>query len=115
MDTNTVDLEAPETHLRESLQLAEACAIPFERALTLLALAELRVATRQVAEAESLLAEVEEICIPLDAKPTLVRAQALATKLATKVPKHANPFGLTRREVDVLRLLVQGMSDREIG
>ena len=55
-----------EQHLQESLRLAEACAAPFERALTLLELAELRFAQRQVEPRRStLLDDVQAICEPL--------------------------------------------------
>jgi tetratricopeptide (TPR) repeat protein len=70
-----------EQHLRRSLSLAGACAAPFERALTLLALAELRAAQQNVADARSLLAEVRAICEPLDARPGLQRVAALEARL----------------------------------
>jgi tetratricopeptide (TPR) repeat protein len=71
-----------ERRLSESLALADACAAPFERALTLLALAELRAAAGQRDAARSLLAEVRRICEPLGAAPTLARVGALAVQLA---------------------------------
>jgi tetratricopeptide (TPR) repeat protein len=64
-------------HLQRSLALADACAAPFERALTLLALAELHAATGDAAETRRLLAEVRAICEPLEARPTLERVAAL--------------------------------------
>ena len=101
-----------ETHLGAALDLAGACEAPFERALTLLALAELRAAVGTSDEAAALLDEVRQICVPLGAAPTLARADALAARLATN--GEAYPAGLTQREVDVLRLLAQRQTDKEI-
>src|SRR5262249_47050048 len=58
-----------EEHLAASLALADACAAPWERALTLLAIAELRIATGDRERTRSLLDEVRAICEPLDAQP----------------------------------------------
>jgi DNA-binding NarL/FixJ family response regulator len=58
--------------------------------------------------------EVRAICVPIDAKPTLARVDALAAKVAAKAAKSKHPSGLTHREVEVLRLLAQGKTDREI-
>jgi ATP/maltotriose-dependent transcriptional regulator MalT len=113
--TRLQDFDTGERHLQCSLDLAEACAAPFEVALSKLALAELRVATGSLSDAESLLADVRAICTRLTATPALERVDALAAQLASKAQKHVYPFGLTQREIDVLRLVVQGLSDREIG
>ena len=67
--------------LQQSLQLAEACAAPFERALTLLEIAKLRLAQGNPGEARLLLAEVRTICEPLGAKPTLEKVAALEQQL----------------------------------
>jgi hypothetical protein len=69
-------------HLAESLSLADACAAPFERALTLLALAVLDMAQRDVDAAHVKLAEVRAICEHLGARPTLKRIEALEQRLA---------------------------------
>ncbi len=71
LDTEAAQLNAAEEHLRASLRLADACAAPFERALTLLEIARLRIAEERSDEARALLAEVGAICEPLGAKPTL--------------------------------------------
>jgi predicted ATPase/DNA-binding CsgD family transcriptional regulator len=47
---------------------------------------------------------------------TLIEASTrVATQPSTTVKSAATEAGLTRREIDVLRLLVDGLSDREIG
>ncbi len=102
-------------HLRQSLLLADACAAPFERALTLLAFAELHAAIGERAHATTDLEEVRAICMPLGAQPTLSRADALAARLAaTEESAPAYPAGLSAREVEVLQLLARGRTNREI-
>ena len=102
-----------EEHLTTALALAAACEAPFERALTLLALAELHVATGS-AEVNALLDEVRGICVPLGAAPLLARADALTGRSSSKQPWPENPAGLTEREVEVLRLIAKHYTDKEI-
>jgi DNA-binding CsgD family transcriptional regulator len=96
-------------HLDAAHALADACAAPYERALTLLALAELRLARADKAGAHAALAEARALLEPLDARPALARAAALSARLDA-----ARPNGLSRREVEVLRLLATGRSNRTI-
>jgi DNA-binding CsgD family transcriptional regulator len=103
-----------EAHLTTALELADTCEAPFERALTLLSIAELRLAMGASAEAARLLEEVRGICLPLGAAPTLARVDALAARLAAKPPAGTHSGGLTQRELDVLRLIVAGRSNPEI-
>ncbi|MHB8646217.1 MAG: AAA family ATPase [Thermomicrobiales bacterium] len=81
LDTDAGRDDAAATHLAASLALAEACAAPYERALTLLAMAEFHAATGENAAARLLLDEVRAICTPLGAKPALARTDALAARL----------------------------------
>ncbi|MBA2276931.1 MAG: response regulator transcription factor, partial [Chloroflexia bacterium] len=92
----------------------DACAAPYERALTLLAMAELRMSTGKAAEAQTLLTEVRAICEPLGARRALDRADAVATSRAATPSPAAYPAGLTTREVEVLRLVAEGLSDAEV-
>jgi DNA-binding CsgD family transcriptional regulator len=104
-----------EQHLQESLRWAEACAAPFERALTLLETAELRFAQRRTNEADALLDEVQAICEPLEAQPTLERVEVLRHRVSLASKKTLNyPGGLSPREVEVLRLVAEGLTDAEI-
>jgi tetratricopeptide (TPR) repeat protein len=82
LDTEVGQFEVAEEHLQQSLKLADTCAAPFERALTLLELATLRAAQGNPDEARALLDEVQAICEPLGAKPSLNRAATLRTRLA---------------------------------
>ena len=115
LDTDAGRFDGARGHLAASLALADACAAPYERALTLLALAECHAATESRADASSLLAEVYAICTPLGAKPTLVRADALTARLsAAKDAAPAYPARLSAREVEVLRLVAAGQTNRDI-
>jgi DNA-binding CsgD family transcriptional regulator len=103
-------------HLDESLAVADACAAPYERALTLLAMAELSLAMGKSTEAATLLDEMRAICTPLGAQPALACADALAVRLdARRDAAPAYPAGLSAREVEVLRLVAAGRTNRDIG
>jgi DNA-binding NarL/FixJ family response regulator len=105
-------------HLDAALALADACAAPYERALTLLAQAELRLAMGERGAAQAALDAARPILERLEAMPALARGEALAAKLvvapATRASPPAYPAGLTARETEVLRLVAQGATDGEI-
>ncbi|HEU5423913.1 MAG TPA: hypothetical protein VFU72_10265 [Nitrolancea sp.] len=64
------------TQFDAALTLAVACAAPYERALTLLALAELRLLSGDTPAAQTLLDEARALLEPLAARPALARADA---------------------------------------
>lgn len=101
-------------HLATALDLAEACAAPYEKALTLLALATLRGATNDREDALRLLDAVRAICTPLGANPALARVDALAARIAATAAPRIYPAGLSPREVEVLRLMAAGRTNGEI-
>jgi hypothetical protein len=68
-------------HLAAALMLADACAAPYERALTLLALAELHFVTGDRPQTTTALAGARAILEPLEARPALARAGALAARM----------------------------------
>jgi DNA-binding CsgD family transcriptional regulator len=112
--TEERDFDAAEDHSTRSLELADACAAPYERAHSLLSIARLKGATGKIEEAENMLREATDVFEVLGARPSLRHAQALLASLPGRKLKSPYPAGLTRREVDVLRLIAQGMTDREI-
>jgi DNA-binding CsgD family transcriptional regulator len=110
--TEQDDYSAAETHLTASLDLARACGTPFEEAQSLLALAELLVERGNNQDAGALLNEARAICRTLEARPALARIEQVASQLRHSP---AGPrAGLTPREIEVLQLVVQGKTDREI-
>src|SRR5690606_7542578 len=99
-------------HLNEALSIADACAAPYERALTLLADARYQAVSGRSAEASALLTEVRAICAPLGAQPALAEADAISDLLA-RTPAGL-PGGLTPREAEVLRLVARGLTDAAV-
>jgi DNA-binding CsgD family transcriptional regulator/tetratricopeptide (TPR) repeat protein len=106
------------THLDQALARADACAAPYERALTQLALAEWHLAAGQREDAQAMLDEAHAVLARLDARPALARAEALAARItaqpAAPPSQPTAPAGLTAREIEVVRLLVRGATDPEI-
>jgi DNA-binding CsgD family transcriptional regulator len=115
LHTEMGEHEAAAAHLAATLALADACAAPYERALALLALAALRAARGSIEEARDPLGEAHATFKRLDALPALTRADALAARLdATAHQPPVYPAHLSAREVEVLRLLAVGRTNREI-
>ena len=120
----TIDLQSAEatTHLDAALALAAACAVPYERALTLLALAELGVATGDHPAATAALDAARALLEPLAALPALARAAGIGLSLAAPsgsadrraADAPAPPGGLSRHEAEVLSLLAAGRSNHQI-
>jgi DNA-binding CsgD family transcriptional regulator len=113
-DTGAGDHTAAYAHLDTALALADACRAPFERALTLLAHAELHIATGRTEEARGVLDEVRTICTPLGTRPALAHADALAARLATIQTRPDLPAGLTEREAEVLSMVAQGLTNTQV-
>jgi DNA-binding CsgD family transcriptional regulator/tetratricopeptide (TPR) repeat protein len=107
----TGQLATAERHLVAALELATACAAPFVRATALVALAELRLVEGQREDAGPLLAEAIAIAEVLGAAP-LHAAAALHSASEGKPEGTAGfPAGLTQREVEVLQLVAEGLTD----
>ena len=101
--------------LGAAFTLAGACAAPYEQALVLYALALLARATGQHAEAARCLDEARALCAPLRATSLLTRLDALTERRRRARDRgRATPGGLTPRQVEILRLVAAGRTDREI-
>jgi ATP/maltotriose-dependent transcriptional regulator MalT len=107
-------LERAGDYLNASLQCAETCSAPLERALTLLALAELHHALGNVGAASVKAAEAREVCAALGAALCLAQADALLQRFHSSADGPRYPAGLSAREVEVLRLVADGHTNREI-
>jgi DNA-binding CsgD family transcriptional regulator/tetratricopeptide (TPR) repeat protein len=116
LETEAGRYEYAARHLDAALALADACAAPYERALTLLAQAELHAATGDTETGRVALDKARTILERLGARPALVRADTLSSRLATSVPSRpaGYPAGLTDREVEVLRLVAAGLANADI-
>jgi DNA-binding CsgD family transcriptional regulator len=58
--------------------------------------------------------DARDICTSLGATPTLARIAALCDRAAGKHSGEHYPAGLTQREVDVLRLVAEHKTDKQI-
>jgi len=118
LDVAAGRVAAAERHFAMSLALADACRAPHERALTLLAHAELVAASGNNAEATLMLDEVRAICTPINAHPALRMAEQVRNDLAHAVnpaaPVAIPHAGLSAREVEVLRLVAAGHTNAAI-
>jgi DNA-binding CsgD family transcriptional regulator len=108
------DLKEARDHLDRAMAIVEACATPYERALTLLEEAGLLIAEGRAGEAAPFLAEARAICERLGAVRALARIAEREALLAG-VPAGAMPGGLSPREVEVLRLVARGLSYADVG
>ncbi len=108
------DLEGGKNELARAHELSVQCELPFERALTLLVLAELALADSLDDSATQLLDEAEAILSAVGAEPALHRLDDIRLGMRSPNAMKSNPAGLTRRELDVLRLIGRHQTDKEI-
>ena len=116
LDSEARRYDAAMAHLNTALALADACAAPYARALTLLDLAEFRVGQGDREAGQAALDAARPVFVDLGAKPALARVDALVSRLTAPpvAPVATLPFGLTAREVGVLRLVAQGLTDLQV-
>jgi DNA-binding CsgD family transcriptional regulator len=105
-----------DAHFAAALALAVATGSAHERALTLLAQAELRLKQGELVAARALIEIARALCRPMNAALTLAQIDRLDARLPAEpsVAPNALTAGLTPREADVLRLLATGLSNAEI-
>lgn len=101
--------------LEAALQLAETTEAPFPRASMLVALAELDLASGRRAAAPERLALAEPLAIQLGAQPLLERIAQVRARIERQPGIVRDTFGLSPRELEVLQLVVQGLTDAEVG
>ncbi|MFZ5825298.1 MAG: helix-turn-helix domain-containing protein, partial [Bacillota bacterium] len=112
------EIETSVEHFHSSLALAERCRFPMDVALTRLARGR---ALPGRPEAEADLQEVCAFFSAIGCTPGLAMARRVLKRAAPRVnprPETASsplPDGLTAREGEVVTLVCQGMTDREIG
>lgn len=116
------DIEAARKHFEDALQYLRPAGYRPELAWTCHDYAEMLLATRTTADskgaakAKSLLDEGEPLATELGMKPLAAKLASLREKfVARRGGRLDYPDGLTEREVDVLRLIAAGKSNREIG
>jgi DNA-binding CsgD family transcriptional regulator len=114
------DWEAAESSLKAADALARRENLRWELAQTLVARAELELArggSGSAMRARTSLAEALEVFKAYGNKPQVQRIRTRMRDLPRQPgekPEQPTPAGLSRRELDVLRLLAQGRSNREI-
>lgn len=117
LDLKERRFDRAEDYCNQAIQLAGDCRALFEQALGKLLLAELHLAQGSTAAVEPLLDEVEAVCAPRNATPALERAAALREAFQGRPAEPEptpDPAGLTAREVEVLQLVAQGMTNQEV-
>ena len=115
LHTATDEWSSAEQRLQEALRLADACRAPYERALTTMALAELRQRAGLTVEASALADDARAVFTTLGAAPSLKRLDALAAALPPDdAPQPAYPAGLSAREIEVLRLVAAGLTNAQV-
>jgi DNA-binding CsgD family transcriptional regulator len=98
----------------KAIELAELCALPYERGLTQVLLAKAHLAAGTRSEANLLVNEAIATFTLLEAEPALRQAVALLTRLEPNAPIAERGSDLSERELAVLRLIVAGRSNQAI-
>lgn len=99
-----------EDHLGQAHDLAESCAAPYERARTLLDLANLHLLTGRDKDVQPLLDDIRDTAAGLEAAPLTAAVEDLEARLESS----ASETALTARETEVLRLVIEGITDAEV-
>lgn len=109
------DLTGASRHLDAALNIANACAAPYEIAGVQLARARLLVQTRNEDEAAEAIQQASEIAARLGIAPFIEQIERIESELDAVETAAPVPGGLSPRELEVLQLVARGMSDAETG
>ena len=104
-----------DTHFRSAMALADRSASPVWRAHVQRDWAVLAAANGDVDNAKFLAQQAYTTANVLGMKTMAERAGAVLTRLISPSPSAATYDGMSERELDVLRLIAEGCSNREIG
>jgi DNA-binding CsgD family transcriptional regulator/tetratricopeptide (TPR) repeat protein len=108
-------IEEAERHLGVAVDLTRSVQAPYETALTEIEYANLLISTHKTSAAQSLLQQAHSTLEALGARPALDRLATVESRLATSGRPDELVAGLSPREVEVLQLVAQGLTDAEIG
>jgi ATP/maltotriose-dependent transcriptional regulator MalT len=112
------DIDAARHHIEDAIDLFERAGAPYESACARLELAELLVRAERPGAAATEARAALAIAHQLGAVREIERASVLLSAAGAPTGhqhRTAGPRPLTSREVEVLRLVASGLSDREIG
>ena len=115
LDAKVGDVSAAGEHAREAHAIATTCEAPYEIAHVELVQAEIATRTGDLDQARSLLNSARSTAERLDAGLMLDMIARIEEQVAVSPEAPEIPAGLTRREIQVLRLVAKGLSDAEIG
>ncbi len=101
-------------YAREAFELATACKASYDIDLARIVQAEILLAQGDPAEAEQLLDAAASGCTALGAQNALLEIEKLRVLLAEPAATPAYPSGLSSREVEVLRLVAEGLTDADV-
>ena len=106
------DLELAEEHVARSIALAQACKTPYEEARSRLVQAQIAYTRGNLEAAEEGLSQVGEVATALSAWPMIWQVDRLRRSWDTTTSD--DHYGLSAREREVLSLIVEGLTDRQI-
>jgi ATP/maltotriose-dependent transcriptional regulator MalT len=108
-------LEASARHLGVAIDLARAIQAPYEIALCETAYASLLIDRNESTTAQDVLQSARVTLNALEAAPALARLECVMARLKQEDASPGTATGLSPREIEVLRLVAQGLTDAEIG
>jgi DNA-binding NarL/FixJ family response regulator len=112
LDMREGALREAAARLDTALQIVDSCGAPFARALVQLTVADLHIARGQHEQASAIIEDARSTARQLESAALLKRIDILASQIT--LPRTSIPGGLSPRELDVLRLVAQGLTDAEV-